>query len=155
MRCVRHRCLGNDNPRGPHATLSMACSFRKKWVGLLTGGTIYYNTWLTGRAGRGNPHVLICSSRLTAASLTWLRARLSRPVGVEWALQVIVTASLCTLRQLRHAYCAVTSLHFEHSDDEQSPCHALPGETVSEWMIACFTCNAWNALNAALLHGMS
>ncbi len=34
-------------------------------------------------------------------------------------------------------------------------CHALPGETVSECMIACFKCNAWNALSAALLHGMS
>jgi len=33
-------------------------------------------------------------------------------------------------------------------------CHALPGETVSECMIACFKCNAWNAMNAALLHGM-
>ncbi len=34
-------------------------------------------------------------------------------------------------------------------------CHALPGESVSECMTACFKRNAWNGLNAALLHGMS
>jgi len=34
-------------------------------------------------------------------------------------------------------------------------CHAFLGEIVSECIIACFKCNAWNALSAALLHGMS